>query len=63
MKVYDIITPCTRVQNHCVVADNMAQAERIFKAKYWPTTIEAIELHSDYVQIQKYDEQGKDEIK
>lgn len=62
MKVFDIITPyggCAQV--HSVVADNMAEAERIFLAKYQPTTIVEIKLHSEYVQIQKYDEQAKEE--
>lgn len=59
MNVYDIITPHNHGQTHSVVADSMAEAERIFEAKYWPITIERIELHSEYVQIQKYDEQPK----
>lgn len=59
MKVYDIETVFTYGQTHSVVADSMAEAERIFKAKYWPTDIKAIKLHSEYVQIQKYDEQAK----
>ena len=52
MKVYDIITPFTASQNHCVVADSMAEAERIFLEKYWPTKIEEIRLHAEYVQVQ-----------
>jgi hypothetical protein len=60
MKVFNIITTFTAGQRHCVVAESMAEAERIFKAKYWPTEIRSIELHSDYVQIQKYDEQAKE---
>lgn len=59
MKVYKIRTGFSDYQNHCVVADNMAEAERIFNAKYWPTAILSIELWSNYVQIQKYDEQAK----
>jgi hypothetical protein len=42
------------------VAENMAEAERIFLSKYWPTTIKEIRLHSEYVQIQKHDEQKKE---
>jgi hypothetical protein len=62
MKVYNIKTTyCSYGQIHCVVAESMAEAERIFKAKYWPTEIEAIALHSNYVQIQQYDEQPKTE--
>ena len=60
MKIYDIETVSAYGQVHSVVADNMAQAERIFNAKYWPTDIKAIRLHSEYVQIQKWDEQPKE---
>ena len=61
MKVFNIQTGFNYTQKHCVVAENMAEAERIFNAKYWPTTVTSIELHSEYVQIQKYDEQAKTE--
>jgi len=57
MKIYDIKTTGTYSQPHSVVADSMAEAERIYTAKYWPVEIKAIELHSEYVLIQKYDEQ------
>jgi len=60
MKVFVVKTNFSGSQTNCVVADNMAEAERIFNAKYWPTTIRSIELFSDYVQIQKYDEQAKE---
>lgn len=59
MKVFKIKTGFGDYLNHCVVADNMAEAERIFNAKYWPTTIKSIDLYSEDVQIQKYDEQAK----
>ena len=59
MKVFKVSTGCGDYQNHCVVADNMAEAERIFKGKYWPTTIKSIELWSEYVQIQTHDEQQR----
>jgi hypothetical protein len=59
MKVFNVQTGYSYSQKHCVVAENMAEAERIFLAKYWPTTIKSIELHSEYVQIQKWDEQAK----
>lgn len=59
MNVYKINTGSGDYQNNCVVADNMAEAERIFNAKYWPVQILSIELWSSYVQIQKYDEQAK----
>ena len=62
MKVYDINTNCTRSQIHSVVAESIAEAERIYMAKYWPTTINSIELHSEYVQIQKHDEQSKAKV-
>jgi hypothetical protein len=54
MNVYDINTHCTYGQRHCVVAKNMAEAERIFLAKYWPTTVDNITLH-----LQEYDEQAR----
>jgi transposase-like protein len=59
MKVYNIKTAYTLSQTHCVVADNIGEAERIFLAKYRPITIISIELHSEYVQIQTHDEQPK----
>ena len=59
MKVYDIKTHSNYSQIHTVVADNMAEAERIFLAKYKPIVIESITLYSEYVQIQQYDEQAK----
>jgi hypothetical protein len=59
MKVFDIETSFTYAQTHSVVADNMAEAERIFLGKYWPETIKAIRLHSEYVQIQGINEQKK----
>jgi hypothetical protein len=59
MKAFRITTGYGDYQNHLVIADNMAEAERIFNGKYWPTTIISIELYSDYVQIQKHDEQAK----
>lgn len=62
MKAYRITTGFGDYQNHLVIADNMAEAERIFKGKYWPTTIKSIELYSEYVQIQKFDEQIKESM-
>ncbi len=59
MNVYDINTVYSHSQTHSVVAESMAEAERVFKAKYWPTKIESITLHSEYVQIQTHDEQAK----
>lgn len=60
MKVYDIETDYIGCQKHCVVAESFGEAERVFLAKYWPTTIKEIRLHSVYVQIQKFDEQAKE---
>lgn len=60
MNVYDIETTYNTGQVHSVVAENMAEAERVFLGKYWPTTIKSIKIHSEYVQIQKYDEQKKE---
>jgi len=60
MNVYTVSTNYCSAQTNCVVADSMSEAERIFNKKYWPTTIQKIELYSEYVQIQKYDEQEKE---
>ena len=60
MNVYDIETAFTHGQVHSVVADSMAEAERVFNGKYWPTEIKSIYLHSQYVQIQDHDEQKKE---
>lgn len=60
-KVYDIQTGYNYSQTHCVVAKSMGDAERIFLAKYGPTHIKEIELHAEYVQIQDFDEQAKED--
>jgi hypothetical protein len=59
MKAFRVTTGFNDYQNHLVIADTMAEAERIFNSKYWPTTILSIELYSNYVQIQTHDEQAK----
>jgi hypothetical protein len=59
MNVYDIIDDHTSAQVHSVVAESIAEAERVFLGKYPRTTIKGIKLHSAYVQIQKHDEQRK----
>jgi len=59
MKAFKITIGFGDCQNRLVIADNMAEAERIFNGKYWPTVINSIELYSNYVQIQKHDEQPK----
>jgi len=57
MKVYDVYDGfCGATQIHSVVADNMAQAERIYIAKYKSRIIRKIELHSEYVLVQGLDE-------
>jgi len=57
MKVYDIYDGFSSAfQIHSVVADNMAQAERIYIAKYKSRIIRKIELHSEYVLVQGLDE-------
>ena len=60
MKVYDIHTHYTVSKIHSVVAESIAEAERIFSGKYRDITINSISLHSEYVQIQNYDEQAND---
>jgi hypothetical protein len=57
LNVYNIEAEYNMVQPYCVVADSMAEAERIFKAKY-SAKILAIKLYSDHVQIQDLDEQA-----
>jgi len=56
MKVYDVYDNFSGSPT-IVVADNMAQAERIYVAKYKHNTIRKIELHSEYVLVQGIDEQ------
>jgi hypothetical protein len=47
--VYNILTPWNYSQTKCVVAENMAEAERLFLKKYPYTKILKIELYSEYV--------------
>jgi hypothetical protein len=56
MKVFDIETGFNYSQIHSVVADNMGEAERVFRARYWPTEIKAIRLHAEYVLVQGIDD-------
>jgi hypothetical protein len=63
MNVYTIEANGCYEQTHCVVAESMGEAERVFNGKYWPTEIKSIKLYSSYVQIQKYDEQSRVEIR
>lgn len=57
MRVYDIEDGYSYSQIQSVVAENIAEAERVFLGKYPYSKIKSITLHSEYVQIQKYDEQ------
>ncbi len=57
MKVFDVQTPYNHAQTSCVVADNMAEAEEIFKKRYgWHTKINSITLHADYVLVKGIDD-------
>lgn len=51
--VYDVITSFTHGQKHCVVARDMAAAERLYLERYPNTKIEAILLHAEYVVLPK----------
>ena len=52
MNVYDILTPFNYSQTSCVVAESMAEAERLFKKEYPYIKILEIKLHSEYVIVQ-----------
>lgn len=56
MKVYKMMTGHDDYKNHCVVAESLADAERIFLVKHKGVTIKAVELYSEYVQIQGLEE-------
>lgn len=51
MKVYDVLTPYNYSHKTCVVAKNMAEAEKLFEEAYPYTTILEIKLHANYVVI------------
>jgi len=53
MNVYKILTVFNYSQTHCVVAESMAEAEKMFLAEYPHTTINGIELISEYVIVKK----------
>lgn len=57
MKVYNILTTHNYSQTKCVVAKDMATAEKLFLAEYPTVTILKIELHSNYVIVE-----GKDKL-
>ena len=58
LKVYDIMTPFNYSQTHSVVAESMGDAERIFLEEHPNITIKEIQLHSEYVQVQRESEGG-----
>lgn len=58
MKVFNILTPYNYSQTSCVVAEDMATAEKLFLKEYPNTTILKIELHSNYVIVQPAPEKG-----
>lgn len=49
MKVFTVLTPYNHSQASCVVADTIAEAEKLFLEKYPMSTILRIEKISDYV--------------
>jgi hypothetical protein len=53
MKVYKVLTGYGDYQNHCVVCDNLAEVEKLFKEEYPNTTIKGVELWSEYVIVKK----------
>ena len=53
LKVYNILTPYNYSQTSCVVAESMAEAEKLFLEKYPNTTILKIEKHADYVIVKE----------
>jgi hypothetical protein len=59
MNVYEVTTAFSSRDRQMVVANSMAEAEKLFNDKYWPTEILEIKLISSYV-IVKGD--NKDEI-
>jgi len=52
MKVYQVKTPFNAGQTSCVVAEDIATAEKLFLKKYPMTKINSIELIADYVIVQ-----------
>lgn len=60
LKVYDVTDVFCHGQIHSVVAENVAQAERIYRLKYPYATIRTMTLHSEYVQVQGIDDKEAD---
>ena len=58
MKVYDIETRYGDYQTHSVVAESMAQAERLYQKRYPGSPIYRITLHSEYVIVQPHEQEG-----
>ena len=52
MKVFDILTPYNYSKKCCVVAEDMAMAEKLFLKEYPDTTILEIKLHSEEVIVE-----------
>ena len=61
MKVYDVLTPHNYSQKTCVVAESIASAEKAFLRKYPYTTILKIELHAEYVIVDRPADAGEGE--
>jgi len=55
MKVFRVKTGFDDSQFHCVVAKSISEVERLWKTKY-DTDIRSIELISDYVIVQGYED-------
>lgn len=53
MKVFDVLTPYNYSQKSCVVADSIAEAEKLFLQEYPDTKILEIKLHAEYVIVQE----------
>ena len=53
LKAYDIQTSYNYSQKTCVVAESIADAERLFLKEYPNTEILEIKLHAVYVIVQK----------
>jgi len=53
MKVFDILTPFNYSQKSCVVAEDMATAEKLFLKEYPDIKILEIKLHAEYVIVEE----------
>lgn len=59
LKVYDIEDGYNYSQTHSVVAESMADAERIYKKRYNNPIIKNIRLHSEYILVQGIDDKAQ----